>query len=308
MTDASALALHPPGARASRPVVARMVAYYDVFRHPLTEAELARLAGGAVEEAVAALEAEGRLERVAGYVCLAGRAGDVERRRARSEAAERRWRAARAATAVLARFPFVRGIFVTGGLSKQSCPPDGDVDFLLIVEPGAVWTTKTALQGLRRPLPERARDWFCTNYLLAADHPVVDDRNAFTAMELATAVPMWGRGACVGFLEANRWAERYVPGLAWNVERARRAPPGRVAPLARAVEGALGPVQGAVEGRARAAWDRFWNRKYAWLDDEVRAQRFKRRAEVSTNHLHDFQDYVLAEYRGRLDALGVAPP
>jgi len=61
---------------------------------------------------------------------------------------------------VLQRFPFVRGLLVTGGMSKNSTGPDGDVDWLILVEPGRVWTLKSLLQVFRRGLPEPLREGF----------------------------------------------------------------------------------------------------------------------------------------------------
>lgn len=278
--------------------------YHDVFHHPLTVEELAWLAAAPVEEAVARLVAEGRLERHGRHVCRPGAGGDVPRRVARTREAERRWRVARPAARLLSRLPWVRGVMVTGGLSKRSATADGDVDFLLLVEPGRVWTTKSLLQAARRGMPDRLRACFCTNYLLATDRLSLDQRNAFTAMELATAVPMWGREACEAFLLANRWAEAEVPGWRRNLARARAAPP---APPPGPVERGLDRVAPALEHRSREAWTRFWDRKYHWLDDDTRARRFRREAHVATNHLHDFQDYVLREYSRRLRAMGLDP-
>ncbi len=285
-----------------------MVWYYDIFRHPLTDAELSRLCGFDVAPVVDALVAEGALERGGGHVCAPGRVGHVARRVERTAAAERRWPVARRAGRLLAALPWVRGVLVTGGLSKQSTEPDGDVDFLLLIEPGRVWATKSALQAFRRALPERARDWFCTNFLLATDRLLMDDRNLFTAMELATAVPLHGADACGALLAANRgWAERHVPGYAWSLARAANAPTHPPPAPTRVVEHAVAPFAPRIERAALAAWDRYWNRKYDWLPDATRDQRFKRRPEVATNHLHDFQAYVLAEYERRCAAAGITP-
>lgn len=296
-----------PHRTALRDDVLRAVLYYDIFRHPLRLDELARLCGGDVEPAVVQLEAEGHVERDGRYVCRHGRLSQVAARRARSAAAERAWSDAQRAASTLARFPWVRGVLVTGGLSKQSAVDDGDVDFLLLCAAGSVWTTKSTLHVLRRGLPERVRNLFCTNYLLDEQHLLVDDRNAYTAMELATAVPMYGPEACTALLTTNRWAERYVPGYAWSIERARHAPalPAR---SARPLERLVAPVRPRLEAVSMATWSRFWDQKYDWLPDEVRSQRFKRRPEIATNHLHDFQDYVLAEYGQRLAAVAVDAP
>lgn len=284
--------------------VLRLLLYYDVFHHPLTVDELDWLAAAPAAPGVEALVRAGRAERHGRYVCRAGAAGDVPRRAARTREAERLWRVARPAAALLARWPWVRGVLVTGSLSKRSSTRGGDVDFLLLIEDGRVWVTKSLLQGARRPLPARMRGWFCTNYLLSVARLEVDPHNTFTAMELATAVPMWGREACVALLEANRWAEGLVPGWRSNLERARAAPR---APGPGPLERGLDPAAEGLESRARQAWDHYWDRKYDWLDGPTRARRFRRQEHVSTNHLHDFQDYVMREYQERLAAHDLSP-
>lgn len=295
----------PPRSDLERDIL-RMVLYFDVFQHPLSTAELTRLVRPGrpdeVEAACERLEADRRLASQGPYRFRPGAEAAVERRQARSRRAERLWPQARRAAAVLARFPYVRGLLVTGSLSKNSASADGDVDWLILVEPGRVWTLKSLLQVFRRALPEAARERFCTNYLLDTDHLQIDDRNLFTAVELATAVPVAGPRGCVDLLEANAWAARYVPGLSWSIERARHAAP---LPSARLDGGAPGPLARAVERAARRGWGSFWDRKYDWLDPAVRAQRFKRRDEIATNHLHDFQRYVLREVEARLAAEGL---
>jgi hypothetical protein len=286
-----------------------IVLYFDVFAWPLTRAELARFVApgdpAAVDRVVGALVAEGRLAEAGGFVFLPGGEPSVERRRQAARRAEATWPSARRAAAVLARFPFVRAVLVTGGLSKGSAADDSDVDFLLVVEPGRVWLTKTMLQVVRKGLPRPIRECLCTNYLVAADHLLLDDRNAYTAIELVTAVPMYNGPLCAAFLEANAWARDYVPGFEAWVERAHNAPdlPGR--PAADRIERWLEGSGEALDRRALHAWDRYWNHKYAWLDDATRAQRFKRRPELSTNHLHDFQFRVLDAWSRRLRAHGI---
>lgn len=297
-----------PGSAGAADLILRLVLYYDIFRHPLTLGELARLSGLDPRFAVSRLEVAGRVERRGNYVCNRGRAGHIEERAARARAAERTWPAARRAGRVLAAFPWVRAALITGGLSKHSAEPGGDVDFLLLVEPGCVWTAKSALQGFRRVLPMRVRECFCTNYLLASDHLGLDDRNMYTAMELATAIPVHGARLCRALIEANPWAERYIPGLAWSRERARHAPTHVRGPIARAVETIMAPASPFIERASLAAWNGYWDRKYAWLDAPTRGQRFKRRPEIATNHLHDFQAYVLSEFARRCELAGVEAP
>lgn len=274
----------------------RMVLYYDIFHHPLTVEELSALAGG-----TPTLDA--RTERHGHYVCRAGASADLPGRIERSLAAERMWPQATRMAGIIARFPWVKAVFLTGGLSKRSAPPDGDIDFLLLCEGGRVWSTKTAVELVRRAMPARGRESLCANYLRAEDSLLLDDHTVFTAMEIATAVPMYGGALCAAFIEANTWARRWVPGYEFALRRAAAAPPlpsSPIRPLADRVPRALEP-------RALDAWDRFWNRKYATLDAGTRAQRFKRRPDVATNHFEDFQGWVSNEYASRCAAAGIAP-
>lgn len=278
-----------------------MVLYFDVFRHPLRPSEAAWMAGlpdpgPAIDAAVA----RGLVEQRDGYLPRAGKAADVARRRERAAHAERIWPAAMTAARVLAALPFVRGVMLTGGLSKLSAEPGGDADFLLLVEPGCVWTTKSALQVARRAMPEAVRRLFCTNYLLATDALALDDQDVFTAFELATALPLSG-AVCADFLRANPWARTWVPGLEHALKRAQEAPqqdrgPSRLTPLARRLDPAM-----------QQRWDRLWNEKYGWLDDDTRARRFKRSAVRATNHLHDFRGFVIDSYAARCTEVGVDP-
>lgn len=274
----------------------RVVLYYDIFHHPLTVEELSALAGGPPT-------LDARTERHGHHICRAGASADLPGRIERSVAAERMWPKAARMAAIIARFPWVQAVFLTGGLSKRSAPPDGDIDFLLLCEGGRVWSAKTMVELVRRGLPAGGREALCANYLRAADSLLLDDHTVFTAMEIATAVPMYGGALCASFIEANIWARQWVPGYEFAIRRARAAPALPASP----VRALADRVPRAWEPRALDAWDKFWNRKYATLDAATRAQRFKRRPDVATNHFEDFQGWVSAEYARRCAAAGIDP-
>lgn len=270
--------------------------YFDVFHHPLLEDELGALVGGPPT-------LDARTERVGRHVCRTGASADVEKRVERSRRAETLWPHAVRMGRLVARFPWVRGVFLTGSLSKRSAAEDADVDFLLLVEDGRVWSTKTVIELVRRASPDRVRESLCANYLRAVGSPALDDRTVFTAMELATAVPLHGPDACGTFLRANEWVRRWVPGFDFALARARVAAPLPGGPTRRWE----GLVPAGVDAQALAAWDRFWNWRYRALDPATRAQRFKRRVDVSTNHFDDFQARVCAAYEARCVDAGVTP-
>lgn len=278
--------------------------YFDVFRHPLRVDELSRLVGLEGADLDAAVREASRLgvERDGRWVFRLGRGDDRGGRQQRARAAERLWKRARLAAAALARVPFVRGVLVTGSLSKQSASDDGDIDFMLLVAAGRAWTVKSGLHAARRLLPGAARESLCTNYILDEQSLAIPERTMFTAVELATAVPMAGNAACVALLDANAWAHRFVPGLEGSRARAALAPP--IAP-SRALEGR---VPAAWEEHARAAMQRFWSWRYRWLQEQDRLKRFKQEPGVATNHLHDHSAWVAREFAARCEAHGVRLP
>lgn len=270
----------------------RVVLYFDIFRHPLTLEEIAALAGGPPP-------ADPRLEVHGRYVCRAGRKEDIAPRVLRSRAAETLWPKVQRMGRLVARFPWVRAVFLTGSLSKGSASPGVDVDLLLLVETGRVWTTKTFVEVIRRCLPDVGRESMCANYLRDVGQPVLDDHTVFTAMELATAVPL--HGACAPFLAANGWARRWAPGLDFAIARAQAAPP---LPRRRLPERW---VPSGADAALLRLWTRFWDQKYRGLDVADRAQRFKRRPDVATNHFDDFQFRVIRSYEQRCAEAEVTP-
>lgn len=284
-----------------------MVLYHDIFRHPLRLDELVYLCGKPDEVArgLAYAVAQNWVQTGGNWVFRPGRDADCAPRRERSACAERTWPRARRAAGLLARLPFVRGVLITGSLSKQSADPGSDIDFLLLVEPGRVWTVKLALQGFRRGMPELVRESLCTNYILSTDNLAIPRRNLYTAVELATAIPMHGPGACVALLQANVWANAFVPGYSASQSRAEWAAELPKSRLRTSAETAIPPQ---VEARAQSFVTSFWDRRYFWLSETDRQRRFQRGPGVATNHLHDFSGYVESEYASRMAELGVPRP
>jgi hypothetical protein len=289
----------------------RLVLYFDVFDHPARQDELEYLGGPTTQAALGRLHDAHKIARQGPWVTRPGRESLVGLRAPRSALAERQWPTAQRSAALLATLPFVEGLLVTGSLSKGVGAPDGDVDFLVLVAPGRTWTCRSIVQGLRRALPGPARRALCANYFLDLGAPELDDHDLFTAVELATAVPVHGPSACTSLLAANGWARRYVPGLEAATERATRAPTlarRGIAGSARRVSATLESfATDGVERRLADAWDAFVERKYAWLPGDARARRFKRRPGVATNHLHDFRGWVLQEAAARCAAAGIEP-
>ena len=219
---AAALAAKADTCSDGAPHVARSVlgalAYADLFDYPLTLDEIVRYQVDTCllpEEIASCLTDAKTLARSLarsddGFYALAGRETIFATRRKRAAASARIWARARSYTRLLAHFPFVRMIAVTGALAVNNIADKPDIDLLVVTAPGRVWITRRLIVGLVR-LARILNDDLCPNYIISEDHLRLDQRDLFTAHELAQMVPYYGFGLYERMLAENDWAAKYLP-------------------------------------------------------------------------------------------------
>jgi hypothetical protein len=234
-----------PGRAALEHAIVQAVAYADVFDYPLTVEEIQRyLIGvpasrGAVRTALAA----GRLvpdilSRSGRYFTLAGHESAVETRRSRATTAAEYWRRAVRYGHQIGNLPFVRMVAVTGALAMDNIA-DGDIDYLVITEPGRLWLCRALVVGLVRTAAFRGTE-LCPNYFLSERALVLSERNLFTAHEVAQMVPLSGIETYQRLRDLNRWTDTYLPNAG--------GPPRRSAP----VDPRPGRARNILEGTLRS--------------------------------------------------------
>ena len=213
MTTRSPAAVLSPLERAC----VETVAYADVFDRALTQPELHRYLVGveadraAVRTALASRRvADGFLRQIGAYVTLAGREQLVERRRACAEHGARLWPQAARYGALLARFPFVRLVAVSGALAVDNAEVNGDIDYFIVTEPDRLWLCRGLVIGVVRWAARRGIT-LCPNYFLSERALALDPPSLFTAHEVTQMVPV-GHTAVYGrFRRLNRWTDRFLP-------------------------------------------------------------------------------------------------
>ncbi len=195
------------------------VLYADVFDYPLTEDELyCRLVSvasdwAAFEHALSALVGP-HLKATEGYLTWLGREHLVPVRNRRRQAAGGLWASAHRYARWLARVPFVRMVAVSGSLAVRNAEDNGDIDLFCITTPNRLWLARTfivPLSKLTRRLPRLFPLILCPNYILTLSALDIEDRNLFTAHEVAQAVPLWGGDVYDCFLQTNRWVHDFLP-------------------------------------------------------------------------------------------------
>lgn len=203
---------------ALRRSVLGALAYAGLFQYPLTVEELARYQVGScftlgeITEALAGDEALAREVSCSdGYYSLAEHEAYFAQRAQREAASRLLWRKARRYARWLARLPFVRMVAVTGALAVSNVAARPDIDLLVVAEPGRVWVCRRLLITAVR-FARIWRDELCPNYILSEGQLALEQRDFFTAHELAQMAPLSGLAVYTRMLESNKWAYGFLPG------------------------------------------------------------------------------------------------
>ncbi|MBK8340723.1 MAG: nucleotidyltransferase domain-containing protein [Flavobacteriales bacterium] len=287
--------------------ILRTLAYFDVFRHPLTVEEIQRFGDHTpipaedLLHALRALEQKGIVSRHKDHWSLMDCTTAVAQREEAETRARQRMPKALAMSRRIARFPFVRAVFLSGSMSKGSLAPDGDIDYFIITVPGRLWVARTMLVLYKKLFLLNSHRDFCVNYFLDTEHLTVEDRNRFTATEVVTLIPTYGNGTTETFFERNAWAFAMYPGM--PRPRSREVSVGtarRKGALERALGGDLGDF---LDGWCMNITWHYWKRKFDHLDARTFELALRTRTYVSKHHPSNFQHKVLDGYQLRVAAL-----
>ena len=243
-------------AAASSSMVLTLV-YFSLFKHPLREEELlayTHFYSISREEGQAAIRSlldQGILESCEGMLCLHGDR-HLTAIRAEREARAAQWQPrVRRSIRVLSHLPFLRGLSISGSLSKGTQDQDGDIDFFVLTAPNRLWITRFCVSLLLKVLPKSQRENFCLNYILPEDRLSIPDRSLFSATEVAFLKPVLNGELFSAFFEMNRWVTSFYPNWEPPTEE---VPPLRYSLLQRLAEW---PLSGAL-GDAVETWVSRW--------------------------------------------------
>ena len=292
-----------PARDALERAIVQTVAYSDVFDYPLTAEEIQRYLIGvtASRGLVRAALGAGRLvpstlTRTGRYYSLPGREAAVEMRRIRARSAVDFWKRAVRYGHLIGNLPFVRMVAVTGALAMDNVA-DGDIDYLVITEPGRLWLCRAVVVGLVRTAALRGTE-LCPNYFLSERALELPERNLFTAHEVAQMVPLYGLATYQQLRSLNRWTTAFLPNAG--------GPPRKVAALEHHPRRARTIVESTLRSRLGTPLER-WEmaRKMRKL-----GQRGNGHTEAAfgpdwcKGHFGDHGQQTLARYEERLRRLG----
>lgn len=192
------------------------VVYADIFNYPLKTTEIQRYLIGVpasldeVQQALSRFTRLAALSHADGFVSLPNRNSIIELRHRRSQEAERLWQHARYYGQLIGSLPFVRMVAVTGSLAVDNADANADIDYMIVTRPGRLWLCRLFVVAVVKWAQTQGIN-LCPNYFVSENRLVIEQRNLFTAREIAQMVPITGFSVYSKFRALNDWTADYVP-------------------------------------------------------------------------------------------------
>ncbi len=289
---------------ASAVSVLHTLMYFDVFRHPLTTDEIhhnCQWQSLSLTETASALEELQQLDLVSeenGFWFLKGNSHFVKLRNERQERALHFHRKAKRYSNFISKFPFVRGVCISGSLSKGTMDKDGDIDYFILTEPKRLWIARTFLVLFKKTFLLNSKKYFCVNYFVDTDHLSIPDRNLFVATEISFIRPMVNGKLYVDFMEENHWTKLFYPNREkHSVNETADLANGFVK---RNVEKMLSGKFGEwMDEKFLRLTLKRWEKKFPHLEKAKFDVDFRSRRHVSKHHPQGFQHKVSTEMENR---------
>ncbi|HMQ79807.1 MAG TPA: hypothetical protein PKE39_14345 [Ignavibacteria bacterium] len=292
--------------------ITKTLLYYDIFSHPLKTDEIFSFLP---RNSIAKKDVENFLRETAenenapfaekdGYYYIKPAQENVKRRIEKENYSQKMWKQAALVTHLIKRFPFVRAVFVTGSLSKNSSDHTSDLDFMLITAKNRLWISRSMLMLFKKIFFLNSYKFFCINYYITEDNLVITERNIFTATEIATIKAAYNTELLNEFIKQNDWVKEYFPNYILcdpMLHTSGCKVNNRKSKIQRLIEFFMpGKFAAAIDRKLMCMTRKHWKKKYPKLPDSERNHMFKSTETVSKTHPGNMQKKILSMYSQKL--------
>ena len=209
--------------------------YYDIMDYPMTAFELWKYlirgqeTGNSEQEKIKLSdiikeledeELRKKLEQCCGYYFLKGRKKIVEQRIENNKIAEHKFKKIRKIASIIKFIPFVRMVAVTGTLAMKNTQKSSDLDLLVALKHGHIFTGRslvtlaTHILGVRR-YGQKIANRICLNFFITDKSLRINIQDLFSSSEYFFILPLFGYEIFKEFQRANDWIrefrENYIP-------------------------------------------------------------------------------------------------
>ena len=288
--------------------IIRTLAYYDIFSYPLTADEIYynldenHTTPEEVKTELESLYSNQLIQFKGKFYLLKNDDSYIKRREAGNELALKRLKTARRVSGFISRFPFIRGILLSGSISKGFMEEDSDIDYFVITHPNRVWFSRLMLMLFKKLFLFNSKKIFCINYFVDSENLEIKEKNIFTATELVTLLPTFGRDIYEELYTKNNWVKQFFPN--YPKRETREVLDRKNGVIKSLLEKILGRKFGdKIDDFAMALFDRFNKVKYKDYDKEEFKIAFKSSKKESKHHPKFFQKKVLVEFETKIRSL-----
>lgn len=275
----------------------RTLLYFEVFRYPLNLEEIwgncqQHTTLAETKAALNSLVINGLIKKEKGFYIVNEDNAVVEKRRVENELATKALIKAFRYSKLISGFPFVRGVYLSGSLSKGVMTKDSDIDYFIITAPDRLWLCRTLLVVFKKTILFNSRKYFCVNYFVDTDNIEIPDKNLFTATELVFIQPTYNYQLYLRCMEANTWIRNYYPNK--DIKGNTGVLPDKELLLKQKIENLLnGKLGEKLDHWCFRLTLNFWRKKFKDFDADQFDIRLRSRKNVSKHHPQGFQACVL---------------
>lgn len=193
------------------------LAYFDLFDYPLSRAEIYLFLKkkhdfDVFEDGLRSLLDAGVIFHFDRFYTLKNDHYLVVRRNEGNKKAAELIKIAERVGELLIWFPYVRGVAISGSLSKNYADEDSDVDLFIITARNKLWIARTIMHCFKKlTFLVNKEHLFCMNYYIDEQQLEIAEKNTYTAIEIATLIPLQGDIVFENFFAANTWTRDYLP-------------------------------------------------------------------------------------------------
>ncbi len=285
--------------------VLKILLYFDIFQHPLRAEEIAAYSEYGqegitdIQAALNKLCSNELIKCHDSFYFIHSDAASVQRRMEGENHAQKALKKAKWFSGIIARFPFVRGICLSGSISKNYMDANADIDYFVITSAGRMWLARTLLVLFKKIFLLNSKKYFCVNYFVTEESLSIPNKNIFTATELAFLIPTYGQEQYRNLMRSNNWYRNYYPKFSlrdetWMLKSKKYF-------LKYFFEKML---SGSFGEKADSLFFRItlnhWKKKFNYFDEETFDLRLRSRKNESKHHPLGYQEKILNQFQENL--------
>jgi len=281
--------------------ILRSLVYFDIFNYPLKideihfNSSIKDLELIDVQKETDRLASLGIIHKIDGWYFLFDHASNIDDRIKGNKNAGFYLKLATRIGRFMSHFPFVRGVFISGSLSKGYMNKKSDIDFFIITAPNRLWLSRTLLILFKKIFLLNSRKFFCPNYFIDTNHLKIDEQNIYTAKELSYLIPIYNFHLYNEFLEANEWREHYMPNFIFKSKIQESDTMWLKRILEKLLSGSLGEK---LDNFFMQITENFWKKRYKKRYNN--AVNIKCSKHVSKFHPKGYQNKVITKFNARI--------